>query len=157
MVFWALVKVSVWTVYCMLFGLMRIFARYVIAPYNDYPQLLGLLLKLLNGDLAWSTRREVLKVCLWFRILRLLGYWYWLLVHWHLSQVLGIMGALDPYVHKRNQPNLPGSHGEVTHTNTETGQHIRSMDDLPMDLGPSFTTSSEDYYSTVQVSAINTS
>ncbi|CAO2815870.1 unnamed protein product [Amaranthus hypochondriacus] len=102
---------------------------YVIAPYNDYPQLLGLLLKLLNGDLAWSTRREVLKV-------------------------LGIMGALDPYVHKRNQPNLPGSHGEVTHTNTETGQHIRSMDDLPMDLWPSFTTSSEDYYSTVAINSL---
>lgn len=36
--------------------------RYVITPYNEYPQLLGLLLKLLNGELAWSTRREVLKV-----------------------------------------------------------------------------------------------
>lgn len=102
---------------------------YVITPYNDYPQLLGLLLKLLNGDLAWSTRREVLKV-------------------------LGIMGALDPYVHKRNQPSLPGSHAEVTHTTTETGQHIRSMDDLPMDLWPSFTTSSEDYYSTVAINSL---
>ncbi|KAK4401785.1 Serine/threonine-protein kinase TOR [Sesamum angolense] len=61
---------------------------YVITPYNEYPQLLGLLLKLLNGELAWSTRREVLKV-------------------------LGIMGALDPHVHKRNQLSLPGSHGEV--------------------------------------------
>ncbi|XP_021776173.1 serine/threonine-protein kinase TOR-like [Chenopodium quinoa] len=102
---------------------------YVITPYNDYPQLLGLLLKLLNGDLAWSTRREVLKV-------------------------LGIMGALDPYVHKRNQPNLPGAHTEVTNTTTETGQHIRSMDDLPMDLWPSFTTSSEDYYSTVAINSL---
>lgn len=36
--------------------------RYVITPYIEYPQLLGLLLKLLNGELAWSTRREVLKV-----------------------------------------------------------------------------------------------
>lgn len=36
--------------------------RYVITPYNEYPQLLILLLKLLNGELAWSTRREVLKV-----------------------------------------------------------------------------------------------
>lgn len=36
--------------------------RYVITPYNEYPPLLGLLLKLLNGELAWSTRREVLKV-----------------------------------------------------------------------------------------------
>ncbi|KAH0644066.1 hypothetical protein KY290_033588 [Solanum tuberosum] len=63
--------------------------RYVITPYSEYPQLLGFLLKLLNGELAWSTRREVLKV-------------------------LGIMGALDPHVHKRNQQSLPGSHGEVT-------------------------------------------
>jgi len=38
------------------------FDRYVITPYNEYPQLLGLLLKLLNGELVWSTRREVLKV-----------------------------------------------------------------------------------------------
>ena len=35
---------------------------YVISPYNEFPQLLGSLLKLLNGELAWSTRREVLKV-----------------------------------------------------------------------------------------------
>jgi FKBP12-rapamycin complex-associated protein len=35
---------------------------YVVTPYRDYPVLLGLLLRLLNGDLAWSTRREVLKV-----------------------------------------------------------------------------------------------
>lgn len=40
------------------------FDSYVITPYNEYPLLLGLLLKLLNGELAWSTRREVLKVYL---------------------------------------------------------------------------------------------
>lgn len=38
------------------------FFRYVVSPYKDYPELLGLLLRLLNGDLAWSTRGEVLKV-----------------------------------------------------------------------------------------------
>lgn len=38
---------------------------YVIAPYNEYPSLLGLLLKLLNGELEWSTRLEVLKVFIW--------------------------------------------------------------------------------------------
>ncbi|XP_010245613.1 PREDICTED: serine/threonine-protein kinase TOR isoform X2 [Nelumbo nucifera] len=101
---------------------------YVIAPYNEYPQLLGLLLKLLNGELAWSTRREVLKV-------------------------LGIMGALDPHVHKRNQQSLPGSHGEVTRAASDTGQHIRSMDELPTDLWPSFATS-EDYYSTVAINSL---
>ncbi|KAF6172500.1 hypothetical protein GIB67_007013 [Kingdonia uniflora] len=101
---------------------------YVIAPYTEYPQLLGLLLKLLNGELAWSTRREALKV-------------------------LGIMGALDPHVHKRNQQRFPGSHGEVNRgVTSDTGQHIQSLDELPMDLWPSFATS-EDYYPTV---AINT-
>ncbi|XP_059653076.1 serine/threonine-protein kinase TOR-like isoform X1 [Cornus florida] len=101
---------------------------YVITPYNAYPQLLGLLLKLLNGELAWSTRREVLKV-------------------------LGIMGALDPHVHKRNQLSLPGSHGEVTRAASDTGQHIRSLDELPTDLWPSFATP-EDYYSTVAINSL---
>ncbi|GER42126.1 serine/threonine protein kinase mTOR [Striga asiatica] len=102
---------------------------YVITPYNEYPQLLGLLLKLLNGELAWSTRREVLKV-------------------------LGIMGALDPHVHKRNQLNLPGSHGEVTRAACDPSQHTRSsMDEVPVDLWPSFATS-EDYYSTVAISCL---
>ncbi|XP_058190488.1 serine/threonine-protein kinase TOR [Rhododendron vialii] len=99
---------------------------YVITPYNEYPQLLGLLLKLLNGELAWSTRQEVLKV-------------------------LGIMGALDPHGHKRNQLRLPGSHGEGTRAASDTGQHIRSMDELPME--PSFATS-EDYYSTVAINSL---
>lgn len=101
---------------------------YVIAPYNEYPQLLGLLLKLLNGELAWSTRKEVLKV-------------------------LGIMGALDPHAHKRNQQSLPGSHGEVSRAGNDPGQHIRSMDELPMDLWPSCATS-EDYYSTVAINSL---
>ncbi|WOH04828.1 hypothetical protein DCAR_0624240 [Daucus carota subsp. sativus] len=100
---------------------------YVITPYNEYPQLLGLLLKLLNGEPAWSTRREVLKV-------------------------IGIMGALDPHVHKRNEQRqtLPGSNGEVTWAAGDTGQHIQSTDELPMDLWPSFATS-EDYFSTVAI------
>ncbi|KAK9941754.1 hypothetical protein M0R45_007448 [Rubus argutus] len=101
---------------------------YVITPYNEYPLLLGLLLKLLNGELAWSTRREVLKV-------------------------LGIMGALDPHVHKRNQQSLPGSHGDVTRNASDSGQLIKSVDDLPMDLWPSFATS-EDYYSTVAINSL---
>ncbi|KAG8650537.1 serine/threonine-protein kinase TOR isoform X2 [Manihot esculenta] len=101
---------------------------YVITPYNEYPQLLGLLLKLLNGELMWSTRREVLKV-------------------------LGIMGALDPHAHKRNQQNLPGSHGEVVRAASDSGQHIPSVDELPLDLWPSFATS-EDYYSTVAINSL---
>ncbi|XP_050232506.1 serine/threonine-protein kinase TOR isoform X2 [Mercurialis annua] len=101
---------------------------YVITPYNEYPQLLGLLLKLLDGELMWSTRREVLKV-------------------------LGIMGALDPHAHKRNQQSLPGSHGEVARAASDSGQHIPSVDELPLDLWPSFATS-EDYYSTVAINSL---
>ncbi|KAL2490207.1 Serine/threonine-protein kinase TOR [Abeliophyllum distichum] len=101
---------------------------YVITPYIEFPHLLGLLLKLLNSEIAWSTRREVLKV-------------------------IGIMGALDPHVHKRNQLSLPESHGEVAHAASDPGQHIHSMDELPMDLWPSFSTS-EDYYSTVAISSL---
>ena len=58
------------------------------------------------------------------------------------------MGALDPHVHKRNQQSLPGLNGEVNRAASEAGQHIRSMDELPMDLWPSFATS-EDYFPTV--------
>lgn len=101
---------------------------YVITPYNEYPHLLGLLLKLLNGELAWSTRREVLKV-------------------------LGIMGALDPHLHKRNQLRLSGSHGDVTRAASDSVQHLQSMDELPVDLWPSFATS-EDYYSTVAINSL---
>ncbi|KAK4762122.1 hypothetical protein SAY87_030006 [Trapa incisa] len=101
---------------------------YVITPYIEYPQLLGLLLKLLNGELAWSTRREVLKV-------------------------LGIMGALDPHVHKKNQLILRGSHGDVARAASDSGQHLQSVDELPMDLWPSFATS-EDYYSTVAINSL---
>jgi FKBP12-rapamycin complex-associated protein len=56
------------------------------------------------------------------------------------------MGALDPHVYKRNQPCLQGSHGDVPRAANDSG-HVQSMDDLPMDLWPSFAT--EDYYSTV--------
>lgn len=63
-----------------------------------------------------------------------------------LLQVLGIMGAQDPHAHKRNQASLPGSRGDVTRAASDSG-HIQSMDDLPMDLWPSF--ASEEYHSTV--------
>lgn len=101
---------------------------YVITPYNEYPQLLGLLLKLLNGELVWSTRREVLKV-------------------------LGIMGALDPHLHKRNQKALPGPHGEVTGPACDSSQQIQSIDEFPKDLWPSFA-SSDDHYSTVAINSL---
>ncbi|GAB2218008.1 hypothetical protein Droror1_Dr00001223 [Drosera rotundifolia] len=101
---------------------------YVISPYRDYPHLLGLLLKFLNGDLAWSTRREVLKV-------------------------LGIMGALDPCVQKRNLSSLVGLEGDPTIIKSDIGAQIRSMDDLQKDLWPCFVTS-EDHYSMIAVNSL---
>ena len=50
---------------------------YVMAPYNDFPSLLSLLLRLLSESDS-ETRLEVIKV-------------------------LGIVGALDPHIHKINQ------------------------------------------------------
>lgn len=64
------------------------------------------------------------------------------------DQVLGLMCALDPHVHKRNQQSLQGPLGDGTRTTNDAGPHIQSSDELPMDLWPSFTTS-EDYFSTV--------
>jgi len=58
------------------------------------------------------------------------------------------MGALDPHMHKRNQLSLPGSLGEVARAAVDPGQHIQTMDEVAIDLWPSFATS-EDYYSTV--------
>jgi hypothetical protein len=72
-------------------------------------------------------------------------------------QVLGIMGALDPHQHKRNQLTLQGPHGESGRTTgVESGTLTRSMEDLPVDIWPSgglFTTS-EEYYPTVAINAL---
>ncbi|CAM6130085.1 unnamed protein product [Calypogeia fissa] len=105
---------------------------YVVSPYNDYPVLLGLLLRLLNGELAWSTRSVVLKV-------------------------LGIMGALDPHQHKRNQLTLQATYGESGRTTgVESGTLTRSMEDLPVDNWHSggLFTASEEYYPTVAINAL---
>jgi FKBP12-rapamycin complex-associated protein len=69
------------------------------------------------------------------------------------DQVLGIMGALDPHQHKRNQQLLQQPHKDSTRMGgSETGPyHARSLEEVPLDLLPSgglFTTS-EDYYPTV--------
>ena len=56
----------------------------VMSPYLEYPQLLSVLLRMLNeGEGSQHVRREVLKV-------------------------LGIIGALDPHTHKTNQADLQG-------------------------------------------------
>ena len=101
-----------------------------MSPYTDFPQLLGLLLRLLNSDISESARREVLKV-------------------------LGIMGALDPHQHKQNQQLLQGPHGEGTRIGgAESGTHnARSLEEVPVELLSSggFLTTNEDYFPTVHI------
>jgi FKBP12-rapamycin complex-associated protein len=50
-------------------------SAYVIEPYKDHPELLGLFLRLLKTELSLSMHRLTMKV-------------------------FGIIGALDPYMHK---------------------------------------------------------
>ena len=54
----------------------------MVLPYLEYPQLLGILLRMLNEGSA-VVRREVMKA-------------------------LGIIGALDPHTHKFNLAELQG-------------------------------------------------
>lgn len=53
----------------------------VVAPYMDYPQLLGVLLRLLGEAADGAGKRGVLRL-------------------------LGVLGALDPHMHKSTQANL---------------------------------------------------
>lgn len=106
---------------------------YVVRPYTEFPVLLGLLLRLLNSDISESTRREVLKV-------------------------LGIMGALDPHLHKQNQQSLQGSHGEGYRVGgAESGPHnARSLEEVPSEFLSSggFLTANEEFFPTVAIKAL---
>lgn len=107
-------------------------------PYLEYPQLLGILLRMLSEGTP-SVRREVMKVSA-VPGPHSAGLWAWHVVLMHplivstrkclrcriehcsslqrpckpeaclsfLSQVLGIIGALDPHTHKVNLAELQG-------------------------------------------------
>eukprot|EP00899_Mesostigma_viride_P025256 jgi/Mesvir1/5915/Mv00684-RA.1 len=98
---------------------------YVIAPYLDYPSLLTMLLRLLSGEMPWETRREVIKV-------------------------LGVIGALDPLTHKRNQ--LGGTNAHLNDVATPPahpgGANDNEADSDSADsiLPGGFAAQGEDYY-----------
>jgi hypothetical protein len=75
------------------------------------------------------------------------------------SQVLGVIGALDPHAHKRNQVLLQAGHPEGGRAIVSPeGPTARSalVEDLPVELLPStgMSTSSDDYYPTVAINAL---
>eukprot|EP00891_Asterochloris_glomerata_P006787 jgi/Astpho2/6787/fgenesh1_pm.00103_%23_6_t len=114
----------------------------VVMPYLEYPQLLGMLLRLLSeGDLM--CRAEVLKA-------------------------LGIIGALDPHTHKINQAGLQGE-GKLEQEGVRPqhkAPHLVGMNDsmagtlaegaFTEDLLPAsgLVTSSDEYYPTVAINAL---
>lgn len=116
---------------------------WVVLPYMEYPQLLGMLLRMLGED-GHLARREV-------------------------SRVLGIVGALDPHIHKLNLAELQGE-GRLEREGVRPqfpgrpppGAEFSTM--MPgMELGVGFNdllpsvgmvTSSEDYYPTVAINAL---
>ncbi|KAL6771425.1 TOR1 [Auxenochlorella protothecoides x Auxenochlorella symbiontica] len=109
----------------------------VLEPYRMFPQLLGILLRMLNEG-GPIVKREVMKV-------------------------LGIMGALDPHIHKLNLAELQGEgklEAEGVRPQTREQDAINAANlpvgDQGLDLLPSagLVTSSEDYYPTVAINAL---
>lgn len=115
----------------------------VVLPYLEYPQLLGILLRML-GEGNIIDRREV-------------------------SRVLGVIGALDPHMHKLNLAELQGE-GKLERegvrpqfpgkqpTGIDMGTFLGGFEGggTFLDLLPSsgLVTSSEDYYPTVAINAL---
>ncbi|KAI3435635.1 hypothetical protein D9Q98_001694 [Chlorella vulgaris] len=112
---------------------------FVVVPYLEYPQLLGVLLRMLSEG-GPGVRREVIKV-------------------------LGIIGALDPHTHKVNLAELQGE-GRLEREGVRPQFPNKAMPELgtlpggvgeqALDLLPSagLVTSSEDYYPTVAINAL---
>jgi len=117
---------------------------WVVLPYMEYPQLLGMLLRML-GEGNGEARREV-------------------------SRVLGIVGALDPHIHKLNLAELQGE-GKLEREGVRPqfpgrpppGAEFGTLLLPGLELGGGFhdllpavgmVTSSEDYYPTVAINAL---
>ena len=108
---------------------------YVVAPYTDYPQLLGVLLKLLNES-SFATRHKLIKL-------------------------LGILGSFDPHEYKVSQ-NVAASEKARAPENGRSkrfGENANAGGLYQFDLHdslPSFglVTSSDEYYPTVAINVL---
>eukprot|EP01012_Entosiphon_sulcatum_P054443 TRINITY_DN7521_c0_g1_i1.p1 TRINITY_DN7521_c0_g1~~TRINITY_DN7521_c0_g1_i1.p1 ORF type:complete len:2724 (+),score=384.89 TRINITY_DN7521_c0_g1_i1:801-8174(+) len=102
----------------------------VITPYIEYPQLLPFQLKALQADqkVEWESRREVMKL-------------------------LGIVGAIDPYQHKRVQVDLQGSERTAENPKSSAAAglgHLVKVDTIPMRPSANM----DDYYPTVVINLL---
>lgn len=135
-----------------------------------FPSLLGILLRMLNEG-GVLVKREVMKVqyatLVWAVAVLALSFANFnptlfgiLSSFMHSFQVLGIMGALDPHIHKLNLAELQGE-GKLEQEGVRPQMKEQEGAALPQgdptgDLIPSagLVTSSEDYYPTVAINAI---
>eukprot|EP00887_Chlorella_sp_A99_P006163 scaffold3.g6163.t1 len=109
----------------------------VVSPYLEYPQLLGILLRMLNEGSP--------------------------VARWEVMKVLGTIGALDPHTHKTNLAELQGE-GKLEREGVRPQFPNKAAPELgalpgneqALDLLPSagLVTSSEDYYPTVAINAL---
>ena len=108
---------------------------YVVAPYTDYPQLLGVLLKLLNES-SFATRHKLIKL-------------------------LGILGSFDPHEYKVSQNVAASEKARAPENGRAKGfaENGKAGGLYQLDLHdsvPSFglVTSSDEYYPTVAINVL---
>ena len=101
---------------------------YVVQPYTDYPQLLGVLLRLLNES-SFATRHKLIKL-------------------------LGILGSFDPHEYKVSQSVFATEKARSTEAGRAKGFGEQGLD--LHDQVPSFglVTSSDEYYPTVAINVL---
>lgn len=107
---------------------------YVVEPYLKYKPLLPTILNLLKSGHSWGLRREVVKV-------------------------LGIIGALDPFLHKMNQ--VDQEQKELKPVKEEAVAGLVDMDgdnakpaEPSGDIVPGLSQSSDEYFPTVAINAL---
>ena len=108
---------------------------YVVAPYTDYPQLLSVLLRLLNES-SWVTRHKVIKL-------------------------LGILGSFDPHEYKvtQNVAVTDKARSQELARAKKLGENgnppaLYQLDSNELIPSIGLVTTSEDYYPTVAINAL---